>query len=83
MRYRSPQMSSLSSDTGRVRTIHDAARIFAHRLGAKVFGRNGRCLELKRLRSVPGEAVYLALIGTKTGPRQKVVLSVYASPSPR
>jgi hypothetical protein len=62
----------------RVRGFDHAARIFAHRLAVKVFGRSGRMLALQRLRKGPRWVQYQAKIGKLQGPQRYVQLLVTA-----
>jgi hypothetical protein len=50
--------------------------MFAHRLGAKMFGRSGHCFSIKRLRQWYDGAQYMAELGTVTGPRTLAPLTV-------
>jgi hypothetical protein len=60
----------------RVRGSNDAARIFAHRLAVKMFGRAGRCLAIERVRHGWRWVQYSAEIGRLNGPTAPTMLLV-------
>jgi hypothetical protein len=60
----------------RVTGFDHAARIFAHRLAMKLFGRGGRMLALQRVRQGPRWVQYQAKIGRLRGPQSDIPLLV-------
>lgn len=68
MYYRCNDLQAIRK--ARVRGFDHAARIFAHRLAVKNFGRSGRMLSLRRVRQGPRWVQYQAKIGRLKGPQQ-------------
>ena len=62
--YRCPGLRSLKR-TSKIRNVDDAARVFAHRLGRKMFGRSGICLEINRVSHGGDIIIYNARIGKR------------------
>jgi len=60
----------------RVRGIDDAARLFAHRLAEKYFGRGARCLSIQRLARWDRGAQYMARLGHLRGPSKSTPMVV-------
>ena len=61
---------------GRARNVDDAARMFAHRLATKMFGRAGRMLSIARIRHAAGWHQYYAKLGKLQGPTMDAMLLV-------
>jgi hypothetical protein len=60
----------------RARSVDDAARMFAHRLATKMFGRAGRMLSIERVRHGPSWHQYSVCLGRLRGPETDAMLLV-------
>jgi hypothetical protein len=63
--YRAPGLRALRRNYNTVRNTDDAARVFAHRLGRKMFGRSGICLQIKRVTTGREMFIYEARLGKR------------------
>ena len=63
--YHAPGLYALRR-SAKVRSMDDAARVFAHRLARKMFGRRGLCLEIRRLSYDGSMGIYNAQLGTRS-----------------
>jgi hypothetical protein len=60
----------------RARSVDDAARMFAHRLATKMFGRAGRMLAIERVRHGQRWHQYCIRLGKTRGPMTDAMLLV-------
>ena len=74
MTYQCPGLNGIDAD--RVRNIDHAARLFAHRLARKMFGRGGQAFRVARVRHGHDWVQYEADIGKRRGPRTRTMLTV-------
>jgi hypothetical protein len=74
MTYHCQGLRSIAS--GRARSVDDAARMFAHRLAMKLFGRAGRMLSIERVRHHGAWHQYYAKLGKLEGPVTDTMLLV-------
>ena len=73
--YRCHGINSIRAD--RVRTIDDAARMFAHRLAVKLFGCRGCCGRIDRIGANPQAVRYRATLLGPRGLSQRAELDVW------